>query len=312
MEKIDNADNVREPSNSKLEEFDKTLEAGKIAQKVVAYAREIVKPEMKLIDIANKIDDKIEELGAKPAFPVNLSVDEIAAHATPAFNDEEVARGLLKVDIGVQIDGYVADTAFSLDLENSEENKKLIEAAEAGLKTSLETFKIGAKLGEIGENIQDAVEEKGFVVVKNLTGHKIEQYDLHAGVNIPNYASGQEHELVEGVYATEPFVTNGLGRVKDGKPSGIYSLLQEGNVRENFAREVLNYIIEEYGTLPFCSRWIHKKFGSRGLLALRQIEQTGILHQYAQLVEVGKGKVAQAEHTVLLTSDGKKIITTRD
>jgi len=179
------------------------------------------------------------------------------------------------------------------------------------LKVSLETFKIGAKLGEIGENIQNAVEEKGFVSVKNLTGHKIEQYDLHAGVNIPNYASGQEHELEEGVYATEPFVTNGLGRVKDGKPSGIYSLSQEGNVRDNFAREVLNYIVEEFGTLPFCSRWIHKKFGSRGLLALRQIEQTGILHQYAQLVEVGKGKVAQAEHTVLLTSK-EKIITTRD
>ena len=295
----------------KKEELDKTIEAGKIAQKVVVYAREIIKPETKLIDIANKIDGKIEELGAKPAFPVNLSINEIAAHATPAFNDEKVARGLLKVDIGVQIDGYVADTAFSLDLENSEENKKLIEAAEAGLKASLETFKVGATLGEIGKNIQNAVEEKGFVTVKNLTGHKIEQYDLHAGVNIPNYASGQDFELDEGVYATEPFVTNGLGKVKDGKLSGIYSLSQEGNVRDNFAREVLNYIIEEYGTLPFCSRWIHKKFGSRGLLSLRQIEQTGILHQYAQLVEVGKGKVAQAEHTVLLTSK-EKIVTTRD
>jgi methionyl aminopeptidase len=295
----------------KKEELDKTIEAGKIAQKVVVYAREIIKPETKLIDIANKIDCKIEELGAKPAFPVNLSINEIAAHATPAFNDEKVARGLLKVDIGVQIDGYVADTAFSLDLENSEENKKLIEAAEAGLKASLETFKVGATLGEIGKNIQNAVEEKGFVTVKNLTGHKIEQYDLHAGVNIPNYASGQDFELDEGVYATEPFVTNGLGKVKDGKLSGIYSLSQEGNVRDNFAREVLNYIIEEYGTLPFCSRWIHKKFGSRGLLSLRQIEQTGILHQYAQLVEVGKGKVAQAEHTVLLTSK-EKIVTTRD
>ena len=138
-------------------EFDKTIEAGKIAQKVVAFAREMIKPDMKLIDIANKIDDLIEKLGAKPAFPVNLSINEIAAHATPTFNEEELARGLLKVDIGIQIDGYVADTAFTLDLENSEENKKLIEAAEAGLKASLETFKIGAKLGEIGENIQNAV-----------------------------------------------------------------------------------------------------------------------------------------------------------
>ena len=291
------------------EEIEKTKKAGRIHKELVAYAKEFIKPNMKLIDIANKIDKKIEELGAKPAFPVNLSINEVAAHSTPQFNDEAIANGLLKVDIGIHIDGYVADGAFSLDLENSEENKKIISAAEAGLKAALENVNIGISLGEIGKKIQEAINKRGFVPIKNLSGHKIERYDLHAGLNIPNYDSGQTIKVEEGLYAIEPFATNGLGKVKDGKPSGIYKLMKEGNVRDNFAREVLVFIIDEYNTLPFCSRWIVKKFGSRGLLALRMIEQSGILHQYLQLVEEGKGKVAQAEHTVLLTKKDKVVTT---
>jgi len=300
----------------KEEEIEKTKKAGKIHQEVVAYAREIVKPGVKLIDIAVKIDDKIAELGAKPAFAVTLCIDDVAAHATPKIGDEEVARGLLKVDIGLQVDGYVADSAFSVDMaekgsEESELNRKLIEAAESGLKNGLEIINMGVALGEIGKSIQEAISKYGFVPIKNLSGHQIKQYDLHAGLNVPNYDSGQEIALEEGVYAVEPFATNGLGRVKDGKPSGIYRLDRDGNVRDSFAREVLNFISEEYQTLPFCSRWIVRKFGSRGLLALRMIEQAGILHHYPQLMEEGKGKVAQAEHTVILTKK-EKIVSTRD
>ena len=313
MNQKDNANKVREPSNITLEEIEKTKQAGKIHQELVVYAKEIIKPGIKLIDIANKIDDKILELKAKPAFPVNLSINEQAAHCTPSFNDESIVFGLLKVDIGIHVDGYVADGAFSLDLDEGEEskiNKKLIIAAEAGLKTALETINIGVSLGEIGKKVQEVINKEGFVPIKNLTGHEIKQYNLHTGLTIPNYDSGQEIKLEEGTYAIEPFATNGLGRVKDGKPSGIYRLISEGNVRDKFAREVLAFIIEEYNTLPFCSRWIYKKFSSRGLLALRQIEQAGILHQYPQLIEEGKGKIAQAEHTVLLTKK-EKIVTTK-
>ena len=294
------------------EEIEKTKQAGEIHKKVIAFAKEIIKPGTKLIDIANRIDDKILELGAKPAFPLNLSINEVSAHSTPAFNDETVAGGLLKVDIGIHVDGYVADGAFSFDLENSKENKKIIEAAESGLKAALEKIDIGISLGDVGKSVQEAINKFDLVPIKNLTGHQIKQYDLHAGLNVPNYDSKQREELKEGVYAVEPFATNGLGRVRDGKPSGIFKTVKvSGNVRDNFAREVLNFIDEEYSTLPFCSRWIHRKFGSRGLLALKQIEQAGILHQYPQLVEEGKGKVAQAEHTVILSIDGK-IVTTRD
>ncbi len=295
----------------KQEEFDKLKKAGEIAQKVIAYAKEIVKKEVPLLEIANKIDKKIEELGAKPAFPVNLSINEVAAHFTPNFNDQKVAKGLIKVDIGIQIDGYVADTAFSIDLDNSEENKKLIEAAKIGLDAALEKFGVGVEIGEIGTAVEEAIKEKGAIPIRNLTGHQIKKFDLHAGISIPSYSSGQTEKLEEGAYAVEPFSTNGAGRVRDGNPSNIYHLIKEGNVRDNFARKVLNFIKENYSSLPFCSRWIYNEFGSKGILALRQIEQAGLLHHYPQLVEMNRGIVAQAEHTIILKGN-EKIITTKN
>ena len=294
------------------EDIKNIRKAGEIAQKVVAYAREIVKPGVKLLEIADKVDAKILELDGKPAFPINLSVNEIAAHSTPSWDDEEIAKGLLKVDIGVHVEGFIADTAFSVDLKGSEENKNLIEAAETALEHALNSFNAGVKLRDIGIAVQRTIDKFGFVPVQNLLGHEIKQYDLHAGLNVPNYDNGSDIEIEQGLYAVEPFSTNGHGKVRDGKPSGIYQVLDGGNVRDNFAREILKFIKEEYKGLPFCSRWIHKKFGSRGLLALIQIEQAGILHQYAQLVEVNGGKVAQAEHSIFVFGNGEKIVTTRD
>jgi methionyl aminopeptidase len=294
----------------KPEEVEKIKKAGKIAIEVKKYAREIIKPGMKLIEIANKIDDKIVELGGKFGFPVNLSIDNLAAHFTPNFNCEEIAHGLLKIDVGISIDGYIADTAFSMDLEDSEENKKLIAASEAGVMASIETFGLGVKLWEIGKKIEEAIEEKGAVSIRNLSGHNIERYNIHAGWTVPNYDSGQTDELEPGLYATEPFATNGHGKVKDGAGSGIYRVDKVGGVRDSFSREVLNFIVEEYKGLPFCHRWIYKKFGTRGMLALRMLEQSNVLYQYPQLMEVGKGKVAQTEHNVLLLENGEKIITT--
>lgn len=292
------------------EEISKLTEAGKIAKQVVAYAKEIIKPSMPLLEIADKIEEKIFSLKAKPAFPVNLSINEIAAHSTPAFNDETKAHGLLKVDIGIHLDGYVADTAFSIDLENNEENKVLIKAAEAALEAALKEIKLNSQLKKIGAAIEKAASLFNAQTIHNLSGHSIEQYDLHSGITIPNFDNTQETELQEGIYAIEPFTTFGVGSVKDSKPSGIYHLKNEGNVRDNFARQVLQFIKEEYKTLPFCSKWIHKKFGTRGLLALRQIEQSSLLHHYSQLIESSNAKVAQAEHTVLLL-ENQKIITTK-
>ena len=296
-------------SSSEIEGKEASIKAGQIASEAKKYAKSIIKKDMLLLDIADKIESKIAELGAKPAFPAGLSINEIASHDTPAFNDTRKAHGLLKVDFGVHIDGYIADTAFSIDLDNSEENKKLIMAAEKAVLDACRIIGSGVKTREVGSAIEKAIKSLGFTPINNLCGHSVGRYHLHAGVNIPNYDNSQELAVEEGVYAVEPFATTGLGKVKDGKPSGIYRLEKGGAVRDALAREVLDFIYGEYQTLPFCARWIYKKFGSRGLLALKRIEETGMLHSYPQLIEIGSGKVAQVEHTIMVEKN-KKTITT--
>ena len=300
----------------------KILLAGKIAKQVREYAKTIIKKDVPLLEIANKIEDKIIELKGGIAFPVNLAINEIAAHYTPSHDDETKAHGLLKVDLGVHIDGWIADTAFSIDLENSvspeasedlkkssDENKKLIQASEKALENAIKIFQEGKKLNEVGKTISETIEAEGFSPIINLSGHEIDKYDLHAGVTVPNIDDNRNTEIEKSLYAIEPFATTGSGKVHDGKPSGIYMLVEEKNIRSPIAREILEFILEEYQTLPFCSRWLVKKFGTKALLGLKQLEGNGNLHHFAQLVESRGAKVSQAEHTVLV---GEEVIVTTD
>ena len=287
------------------------IKAGEILKQVKTYAKSIIKKNKPLLEIANKIEEKIFELKGEPAFPTNLSINEIAAHYTPSHDDETLASGLLKVDIGVQVEGWTADSAFSLDLENSEENKKLIEASKNAVEAVEKIISDKSTLAEIGTLIEKTIKEKGFEPIANLTGHSMEEYDLHAGVSIPNIKNDSDFQLGEGLYAIEPFATTGSGRVQDGKPSGIYELIDPKNVRSPLAREVLDYIIDYYSTLPFCSRWLVQEFGARALFALKQLEQNGNLHHFHQLVESTKAKVSQHEQTFLVKTD-KVIVTTKE
>ncbi len=286
--------------------------AGKISQEVKKWIKPQIKKGTPLLEIAEKIESKIFELGGKPAFPTNLSINEIAAHYTPSYNDETLAHGLLKVDLGIHINGFISDTSFSIDLEDSQENKKLIEASKKALENAKKTIEKGIKTNKIGKVVQETIESYGFSPIINLSGHQIQQYNLHAGLTIPNIDDKRENEITPGLYAIEPFATNGAGKIKDSKPSGIYSLIDYKNIRNPNAREILEYITEEYNELPFCSRWLVKKFGTRALISLSQLQQNGNLHQYAQLIEVEKGIVSQAEDTILIEENGKKTITTSE
>lgn len=287
-------------------QIEKILLAGKIAKEIKEWIKPQIKNGTPLLEIAEKIENKIIELKGKLAFPTNLSINEIAAHYTPSFNDEKKAEGLLKIDLGVQVDGWIADTAFSMDLENSEENKKLIEASKEALKNAIKKAENGS-LGEIGETIQKTIESHKFSPIINLTGHEMDEYELHAGLTILNIKNSRTEKLDKGLYAIEPFATNGSGKIYEGKPSGIYILINGKNVRSPEARKILDFIGDEYRTLPFCSRWIIKKFGAKALFSLKQLEENGNLHQYPQLVEASHAKVSQAENTILV--DDKVIVT---
>jgi methionyl aminopeptidase len=290
-------------------ETKKILLAGKIASDIKIWIKPQIKKDTPLLEIAEKIEAKIFELGGKPAFPTNLSINEVAAHFTPSYNDGTKAQGLLKVDFGVHIDGWISDTAFSIDLENSSENKKIIQASEKALENAIKSVKEGVKVSEIGKIIQETINSFELNPIINLSGHQIEQYDLHAGITIPNIDDKRNNLFEKGLYAIEPFATNGSGKIRDGKSSGIYMMIEEKNPRSQIAREILEYIIKEYQTLPFCSRWLVKEFGTKALIALKQLEENGNLHNFKELVEMGNGIVSQAENTILIEKD-KVTITT--
>jgi len=292
-----------------MKQIEDYKKAGKISVEAKKYARQLIKPRMSLLDIAEKIEGKIKELGGELAFPVNLSIDEVAAHHTPASDDEEEARGLLKVDIGVHINGAIADTAFSLDL--SGENKKLVESSEKAVEAALKIIKKQITLSEIGSVIQDAITKEGFSPIRNLSGHKLDIYSVHAGLTIPNYKNNNPAKIEEGAYAIEPFSTTGQGIVYDGGRSGIYRLEKEGSVRDTTARIILKYVKDNYSTLPFCERWLTKEFGTRTRTALLFLEKAGILHHYPQLIEKSHAPVSQSEHTVLVY-ENKVEVTTKD
>lgn len=300
QETIDTSKSKDFDSAQKLKISDNYRKAGKIAAETVKYSKSIVKQGTLLLEIAEKIENKIIELGGKPAFPVNLAIDDIAAHYTPNNNDETTAEGLLKIDIGVSINGYIADTAFSIDLANSEENRKLIQASEEALNEAIKSVKKDIELWKIGKAIQDKIESYGLSPIRNLCGHELASFQVHAGLTIPNCNNNSNIRLKTGAYAIEPFATNGSGIVYDGKPSGIYRFESRKAIRDNLAREIISFIEEEYKTLPFCSRWIVKKFGNRAILSLHLLEQEKIIHQYPQLIEKSHSKVSQSEHTILV------------
>lgn len=288
-----------------MEDWEK---AGRIAAEVLDFGKRLVKAEVTLLEVAEKIDEKIISLGGKPAFPVNISINHIAAHYTPYPDDQTTFKenDLVKLDVGVHIEGAIGDTACTIDLGD---HKELVEASERALNEALKMFVPGTKIGEIGRVVQKTINEYNLTPIINLTGHQVEKYDLHAGITIPNYDNKDPHMLKEGeIFAVEPFATNGEGRVTEGKPSGIYKIATIKQVRDPKIRKMIQFMAEEYHELPFAKRWIVKKFPNANF-ALTLLENQGIIQQYPQLPEKTKGLVSQAEHTVIVSEKPK--VTTR-
>lgn len=290
--------------------IDDYKKAGQIAAEACAYAKKLVKANELVLDATEKIELKIIELGGKSAFPVDMSINNIAAHYSSINKDPLIFKDgdIVKADIGVHINGSIADTAISIDLGD---NKLMIEAAEKALDNALKIVRPGTKLFEIGKAIQETIQDYGFSPIRNLSGHGLELYKVHANPSIPNVNNKDPESLKEDmVIAIEPFATNGSGLVMEGKPSEIYELIERKPTRNSNSRKILDYVEKEYKTLPFNKRWLLKKFnGIETSLGLSLLEKDGIIHQYSILPEKSNGIVSQAEHTVIVKE--KPIVTTR-
>ncbi|AJF62481.1 MAG: Methionine aminopeptidase [archaeon GW2011_AR20] len=293
--------------------MDNWEKAGRIAAEALDYGSELIKINAGVKDVIEKTEKKIFDLNGKPAFPVQISINDMAAHFT--INEDDFLfkeNDVVKLDVGAHVEGHIGDNALTVDLGD---NKELIKASKLALQEAIKIVRPGTKLWEIGEVIENAItnNDLGIKPIRNLSGHGINVYEEHSGFTIPNFNNKDNTELEEGqVIAIEPFATNGTGLVKDGKLSGIYKVVNLKNIRDNNSREILKFIMDNYNVLPFCKRWLLKNFpGFKVSFALRMLEKENIVHHYPQLPEQGKGLVSQHEHT-LLVKDHVKILTKAD
>lgn len=284
----------------------KYRQAGKILSQVRSEAKDRIKIGTSLLEIAEFVENRAIELGADgSAFPCNLSRNDEAAHATPVIGDESVfGRDVIKLDLGVHVDGYIADSAITIDL--SGDYTDLVRASEAGLEAAIDTVRNGVNTAQIGAAIEDAIVSCGFKPVGNLTGHGLSRYIPHAHPSIPNRKMTNGVELKTGDFiAIEPFATDGVGKVVDGTLTEIYQVIRHKPVRLPAARALLKEL-EPHKTLPFAKRWLKTPQLD---FALMQLERSGIVHSYPVLKEAGGGMVAQTEHTLIVTDDGCEVTT---
>lgn len=296
------------------EELEKFRLSGKILRETREEMRSVVKENMLIIDVCEKTEGLIRAKGGKPAFPCNVSINEVAAHYTAPPGDASTIPEscTVKVDLGVQVDGYVTDTAFTACF--NPEGKAMASTAEQALQTAVEDIHGDLSLGKIGGLIENAIINRGFKPISNLTGHSVGRYLIHAGTSIPNVAQPMTLSKVKAgeVYAIEPFVTlpDAAGRVEDSPQTTIYRLLKAKSVKTESAKKLLKYIEANFHTLPFAERWLigvvpkelHKA-------AFKELLSSKAVMSYPVFVEESGKPVAQAEHTVLVKEDGCEVLT---
>jgi len=289
---------------------EKYMKAGKIAGEARDYAAEIAKPGKKILDIVEAVESLIKAKGAEIAFPINISINDIAAHDTADKNDERVLgeKDIVKIDIGTHIDGYIGDTACTVAW--SEDYQELIKSTKKALEEAIKLCTPGTNLGEISSVIEKTIKEAGFKPIANLTGHGLDKFNLHAEPTIPNVSFKTSYTLQEGqAIAIEPFATTneGAGLIKESVEKKIFMMLYDKPVRNQHARQILR-IAKTRNGLPFPLRWVPSSgIGLR--IGLKELLDKNILYDYPILKEIKGAPVAQSEHSIIVAD--KPIITTK-
>jgi methionyl aminopeptidase len=295
------------------EELEKFRLSGKILRETREEMRSFVKENMPIIEVCEKVEETIRQKGGKPAFPCNVSINDVAAHYTSPPGDKCTipAGSTVKVDLGVQIDGYVTDTAFTAAF--SAEGKAMKSAAEHALQTVIDNIHGGMQLGDIGKLAEKAIINRGFKPISNLTGHSVGRYLIHAGTSIPSVSGFNPHKVeTGGVYAVEPFVTSldAIARVDDYPQHTIFRFLKAKSLKTSPAKKLAKYIETNFHTLPFAERWLigvlpeeqHKE-------AFKELQTSKCVMKYPVFIEASRKPVAQAEHTLLIKENGCEVLT---
>ncbi len=282
------------------------LKLGEVVSYIVKDVASRIQEGDLVISIVEEVERRIVEAGFKPAFPTNLSINETAAHYTsPPEDDLRIIPGIIKLDAGAHSGGLIVDMARPAVLDDN--LVELSEVVRDALDKAISVIKPGVRVRDVSEVIYDTIVSAGFKPIRNLSGHKIEPFKLHAGVDIPNVPVRGVYKFKEGdVFAIEPFATlpNARGEVvQQGEPY-IFSIRKKVGTRDEIERKIQKLAINKFSKLPFCERWLVSELGHRVNYALLRLVRRGALIAYPPLVEHSGKVVAQYEDTVLVTSEG--------
>lgn len=287
-----------------MDNFENYIKAGKIASEVREYARTQDHTGRTLSEICNDVENEILKRGGEPAFPVNVSLNDIAAHYTAEPNDPTIVKNsdVLKIDVGVHIDGYIADTAVTVSFDSKYQD--LIDIAQRALDEAIGIARSNTRVSDIGRIIEKTITKYGCKPIQNLSGHSLERYTIHAGKSIPNiWTIGHSFNLsVDNVYAIEPFVTtkDGQGIVYEGKIKNIFGIASRKRTKDHKADEFLEFLWNKFKTLPFALRWVVSDYEEKEALSfLQTLQKKKNVHAYPILVEGANRIVVQAEHTII-------------
>ncbi|MBD3209298.1 type II methionyl aminopeptidase [Candidatus Woesearchaeota archaeon] len=283
--------------------------AGRISQTCLLQGAKLIKAGASMRDVLDAIEKNIQDMGGRIAFPAQISLNNIAAHYCPTTTDDiQFKEGdIAKLDIGVHLDGRVADNAITVDLGSHDD---LTKASKEALQAALKIIRPGITLGEIGKTIQETIQSYNLQPIRNLSGHGLGHYQVHTPPAIPNVDTKDATELEEGqVIAIEPFATDGKGAIFESANPTIYTHTHDRATRNPYARILLK-TIKSYHGLPFAARWLERIHGAgKTRIGLKELHRIGALQAHPPLPEQNDGLVSQHEHSVIVQD--KPIIFTK-
>jgi methionyl aminopeptidase len=324
-------------------------DAGHVARRTLEAMKLELEPGKSFHEIIESAERFIHRHGGKPAFPGTIATNDLAAHFTTNHLIEEVEdwqgsmileKGdLVKIDYGVHIKGHIGDNALSFEIGNGNNHTEQIKAAKEARDAAIEVMHPGTPWWKVGAAAAQPSLDAGFQPIRNLCGHQLKPWELHAGVSIPSYACGPDNRGFKGevevgsIYAVEPFNTTGktgmIENIGGRESSNIYRVT--GNTTSKKARakgqlkplgaQMARNLEERYGTLPFAERWaypmLEKPFPEADKESLqnkwnalvKKLISIRFIETYHALRCIDGGTIAQFEHTVHITDGGPEILT---